>query len=375
MSGPVVVRNNASAAQKSEVEETTNSSVQSITLCSPRDVRRHVETVLRAGRVPFVQSSPGMGKSSIMRDIANEWNLELIDHRTSTSSPEDFNGLPRFNEDDTASFHPFADIFPTEGRELPEGKDGWLIFLDEINSAPKSVQAASYKLVLDRMVGQHRLHSNVLIAAAGNLGTDKAIVNSLSTAMKSRLIHLEMAIDHVQWLEDVAFKHKYDPRITAYLNYKPSKLMSFDPDSEEATFPCPRTWEFVNDLLNAGTIPDGPITDDNVALFAGTIGMGTAVDFLQFTKVFASMVNIKDIVADPKGCPVPNDSQTRYAVTCHLMDTVDDSNFGDIVTYLDRLDMTFRVLFFRAVLVRYPELRQHPSFGKAMVKISRYING
>jgi MoxR-like ATPase len=89
--------------------------------CTPRQTRAFVKEILEAGLVPFVQSSPGMGKSTIMRSIAKELNLKLIDHRLSTSAPEDLSGLPRFNEQGFAEFVPFADLFPVEGMTIPKG--------------------------------------------------------------------------------------------------------------------------------------------------------------------------------------------------------------------------------------------------------------
>lgn len=348
----------------------TNSDPTSLFTCTPRAARRHVERTLQAGLVPFVKGSPGIGKSSIMKQIAEDWNLELIDHRISTAAPEDFTGLPRFNEDGTASFHPFADLFPIEGTPLPEGKDGWLLFLDEMNSAPKSVEAAAYKLVLDKMTGQHKLHERVLIAAAGNLATDKAIVNNQSTAMKSRLVHLQLEISHSEWLEDVAYAQNYDERIIAFLNFRPSYLMDFNPDTKDATFCCPRTWEFVNRLL--GT--NGVLNDEDACLLAGTITSGVAVEFVQFTKIYASMVSIDDIIADPNGVKVPTDNATKYAVVAHMMDKTDAENFSALVTYIERFDITFQILFFRSVMKRQPMLRSDPAFTKAMVKLSKYIH-
>jgi len=348
----------------------TTADVSNIFTCTPRQARRHIERTLQAGLVPFVQSSPGMGKSSIVRQIAEEWNLELIDHRISTAAPEDFTGLPRFLEDGTARFFPFADLFPIEGTPLPEGKDGWLLFLDEMNSAPKSVEAAAYKLVLDKMTGQHKLHDRVLIAAAGNLATDKAIVNNQSTAMKSRLVHLQMELNHKEWLEDVAYVQGYDERIIAFLNYRPNYLMDFDPDSKERTFCCPRTWEFVNRLLGAV----GVLNDEDASLLAGTITSGVAVEFVQFTKVYASMVSIKDIVADPTGTKVPTDNATKYAVVSHMMEHVNKNNFSALVTYIERFDITFQILFFRSVMKRQPLLRSEPAFTSTMVKLSKYLN-
>jgi hypothetical protein len=344
--------------------------VSNIFTCTPRQIRRHAERVLQAGRVPFVKSSPGLGKSSIMKQIADDWNLQLIDFRLSTAAPEDMTGLPRFMEDGTCRFFPFSDLFPIEGTPLPEGKDGWLLFLDEMNSAPKSVEAAAYKLVLDRKTGVFPLHERVLIAAAGNLSSDKAIVNNQSTAMKSRLVHLRMEPSFKEWLEDVAYTNGYDERIIAFLNYRPSYLMDFDPDSKDETFCCPRTWEFVNDLLGAM----GSLNDEDASLLAGTITSGVAVEFVQFTKVYDSMVSIKDIIADPKGVKVPTDNATRFAVVSHMMENANKSNFADLVTYIERFDYTFQVLFFKSVMKRQPMLQSDPAFTSSMVRLSKYIH-
>ena len=296
--------------------------------CSPRQAKRYVLECLEAGLVPVLESSPGMGKSSIMREVAQELGLFLIDHRLSTSAPEDLSGLPRFRADGTAEFAPFADLFPLRGAAIPKGYSGWMLFLDEWNAASKAVQAASYKLILDRMTGQKHLHELCLMSAAGNLSTDRAITNPISTAMQSRVVHLEMEINFDEWLYDVALKQNYDSRIIAYLSQYPSKLMDFRPDHTEKTFNCPRTWEFMDRLIKGKEV-----TVDRAAMYAGTITSGSAVDFIQFTKVFHNMVSIKDILANPKTCHVPQDNSTRWAVITHMMEKMTADNWGDLMTY------------------------------------------
>ena len=340
--------------------------------CTPRQIRKFVIRCMRAGRVPFVKSSPAMGKSAIIASIAKEYGLELIDHRLSTSTPEDLSGLPKFittiNGVEKASFVPF-DLFPVEGDDLPEGKNGWLVFLDEFNSTAKAVQAAAYKLVLDKMTGQKKLHKNVVIVAAGNLSTDRAIVNPIGTAMQSRLIHLKMELDHTEFMEDVAFKQNWDSRIIAFLNYKKSALHDFKPDHNDETFCAPRTWEFMNDLIRGEEV-----RDEDAPLYAGTITSGTAVEFIQFTKVYGSLPNIKDIVSDPEKAILPSDSATRYATVTHLLERVEDGNFDPIAIYLNRLSSEFRTLFFRGLIVQKPELKKHQAFRRAMVELSRYLH-
>ena len=66
-------------------------SIDSLTVCNTRQARNFIIRALQAGNVPFLTSSPGMGKSAIIRSIAEEFGMKLIDHRLSTSAPEDLN--------------------------------------------------------------------------------------------------------------------------------------------------------------------------------------------------------------------------------------------------------------------------------------------
>ena len=354
---------------------------------APRLAREYTLDCLYAGLVPFLQSSPGLGKSSIMKSIAKELNLKLIDHRLSTSAPEDLSGLPRFDDDGYAYFAPFAGLFPVVGTKMPvktpavfdeHGKiikeaeyyDGWLVFLDEFNSATKLVQAAAYKLILDKQVGQYDLHENCLLACAGNLSTDRALVNPLGTAMQSRVIHIEMTESFEEWLLDVALPQKYDSRVVAYLSQYPSKLMDFRPDHQEKTFCCPRTWEFMERLIQGKEVEKR-----KTGLYAGTITSGVAADFVEFTAVFATMPKVAEILKDPYGHLVPGDLSTKWAVVSSLLEHVDADNLTDLAIYINRFDLTFRVLFFRSVMVNHKTLRHHPAFAKAMLDLAQYLRG
>ena len=339
--------------------------------CTPRQTRQFIMESMEAGCVPFVTSSPGMGKSSIMRDIAKQGRLALIDHRLSTSPPEDLSGLPRFNDRGRAEFAPFEDLFPLEDTPVPAGMNGWMIFLDEFNSAKKETQAAAYKLLLDKMTGQKKLHEQVWITAAGNKMTDRAIVNPIGTAMQSRVIHLEMVIDFDEWLYDVALAHNYDPRIIAYLSAYRSKLMDFNPSHNEKTLCCPRTWEFMDDLVKVNGIVD----TSRAPLFAGTITSGVALDFINFTAVYNSLVTVDQILKDPTGAALPSNNNGNWATVSMMFEHVTEANFPLLAQYADRLPLDMRVLFYRFCIVRHPWVRQVNGFATAAVSLSRYLHG
>lgn len=332
----------------------------------PKECKKQIIKCLLKGVVPMVTASPGVGKSAIMAQIADEYNLELVDLRLSQCAPEDLMGLPMRTKD-KATFVPFS-TFPIEGDPLPAGKEGWLLFLDEFNSAPKSVQAASYKVVLDRMVGQFALHENVLVAAAGNLDTDRAIVTEMSTAMQSRLVHLELQVSSPDWI-DHAVKSDFDPRVIGFLSWQVDKLHQFDPDHNDKTFACPRTWEFVSKLIKGD-----PIEEVSLALLAGTISKGVAIEFYTFMKEYASLVKYDDVVKDPMGIAVPDSASTRYALMTMMMDSLKKGDFPQVVRFVKRFPPEFQVIFFRGTLARDPSIRRDQAFESNILDLTRFLN-
>lgn len=318
------------------------------------------------GLTPLITSSPGMGKSSIMHQLARDHNLKLIDVRLSQCTPEDLSGFP-MRSGNKATFTPF-DIFPVEGDEIPAGYEGWLLFLDEMTSATKPVQAAAYKLILDRMVGSYKLHSHVAVVAAGNKMSDKAVVNAMSTALQSRVIHYELSLSSKEWLNH-AFSQGFDHRVTAFIGYMPNKLMDFRPDHQDKTFACPRTWEFLSRLIKGEVV-----SEDIGARVAGTIGEGMAVEFITFAQEFDRLPKVADILANPNLVPVPKELSTKFATVTMLIEHITDKTADQILEYLDHFDLELQILFFRGAVARHPKLRgSNKAFDAKLLKMVRYI--
>ena len=312
---------------------------------------------LRAKLVPMLAGSPGIGKSDIFRSIAEEFGLKLIDHRLSTSDPTDLSGFPAIVEG-RATYTPF-DLFPVDGTEVPKGFNGWLLFLDEFNSAPMSVQAAAYKLALDRMVGQHHLHENCFVVCAGNLESDGAIVNRLSTAMQSRLIHLELAVDYKEWLS-WAYSNDIDHRVTSFINSAPDKLHRFNPDHNDKTFPCPRTWEFMSRIIK----PMQGLPFTKMPVMAGTVGQGMAREFLQFCELEKDIPTFAQISENPENTPIPNEPSTTYFLCGTIANKTDDKNISKVIKYVERMPIEFQIVCFRDLLKRKNTLKKNPAIRK-----------
>ena len=273
-------------------------------------------------------------------------------------------GLPfALPETNRSGFMP-PEIFPLENDPIPKGYSGWLLFFDEMSSAPISVQAAAYKIILDREVGKFKLHSNVRIICAGNLTTDKAIVNKLSTAMQSRLLHMTLTVNPELWL-DWADEHNIDYRIKAWIRFNPKALHQFEPKKHhDLTFPCPRTWEFLSDLLK-----DIPVISlEFLPLFAGTIGEGQANEFLSFTNIYKELPTIDDIKTQPDIAKVPTEPSAMYAVTELITHHFDKTTAKDIIRYVVRLPPEFQMISLMNKIKREKTLAKIPEIQNWILK-------
>lgn len=317
-----------------------------------------VERVLKKRLVPMLHGSPAIGKSDIIRTIAEKFSLKVIDVRLSTYDPADMNGLPYFNTSgarNIAEYVPF-DVFPVEGDPIPEGYKGWMVFLDELPSAAPSVQAAAFKLILDKMVGQRKLHSHALLAAAGNMEDDGAIVNPLPTPLQSRMINFQV-YTNLDCFMKYALTQNIDYRIAAFLEFKPDYVHHFKPDHDDLTFAAPRTWMFLDKLIRGE-----PVTDSDLPLVAGCISSGVGAEFIAFCKIFDQVPKLADILADPlkARCPESDDNPSLvYAVAGSMAQHANKDNIDKLVPYIERMLMEYQVIAFRHIMARDPSLIQH----------------
>ena len=322
---------------------------------------------LKAGLTPMVASSPGMGKSDIIRTIADIFKLKVIDLRVSQCEPVDMQGYPGVI-DGRMTFH-IPEYFPIETDKVPDGYDGWLLFLDEFNSGNKQTESAAYKLILDRAVYKHKLHSRCLIAAAGNLTTDRAIVNTQSTATTSRLTHYRMRVDHKVWV-DWANAHEIDHRIVSLMKFKPELLHRFDTSTNELTFPCPRTWEFASKVITG----KNEISHITKIRLAGTVGEGAAVELATYCEIYQNLPTIEQILGNPKsGWKVPKEPSERYAVTTMLSHNTTLNTIDKIIIAINRLPVDFQVITFKDIYKRTPELKGHPVIKEWITKNAHVI--
>ncbi|MDD5201625.1 MAG: MoxR family ATPase [Sulfurimonas sp.] len=283
-------------------------------------------------KVPtFLWGAPGIGKSSIVKQIAIEKEMGFIDLRLSLMDPTDLKGIPFYDkESHTALWAPPA--------FLPSSGEG-ILFLDELNAAPPSVQASAYQLILDRKVGEYNLPDGWAIVAAGNREGDRGVTYRMPAPLANRFVHFEMEVDVEDW-RLWAYKKALDTRIISYISYKSEHLFTFDAKSETKSFATPRSWEYVDSIFKS-EIPANLLLN----AISGAVGKEVAVGFLSFAKVMERLPDINAILQSGEG-EYPQAIDVLYALSAGLVSGVlrDVSTLDNVLRYTLELKPEFAVM-------------------------------
>jgi MoxR-like ATPase len=249
---------------------------------------------------------PGVGKSQLVAQVAARRAVPMIDVRLSQMEPSDLRGIP-FRSGDTVEWAPPA-MLPDERRH---GKQG-ILFLDEITSAPPSVSAAAYQLILDRRLGDYRVPDGWAIFAAGNRQGDRGVSYGMPAPLANRFAHFEFSVhldDWVAW----AFAQGIDERLVAFLRFKPELLFDFDPARAEMAFPSPRSWEFAHRALRK--FSDRP--DLLAGVLAACVGQAAGIECAAYIESLDRLPDIEAILSGGEAA-VPEELDLQFAVAAAL---------------------------------------------------------
>ncbi len=248
------------------------------------DITKVIDKLIDKQLPVFIWGAPGIGKSSIVKQIAQTKGLDFLDLRLSLLDPTDLKGIPFFNAETKEGVWAKPSFLPSD----PDSKG--ILFLDEINTAPPAVQASAYQLILDRKVGEYELPKGWSIVAAGNRENDRGVVYKMPPPLANRFVHFEMEVDFEDW-KAWAYQAGIESAIIGYLAYDKSMLFTFDPTSNEKAFATPRSWEYVDSIVKSGIESD--LLLDSIS---GAVGREAAVGYSSFKKVMKQLPDLNTIL-------------------------------------------------------------------------------
>jgi hypothetical protein len=200
-------------------------------------------------------------------------------------------------------------MLPDLKRHGPNG----ILFLDEITSAPPSVSAAAYQLILDRRLGAYEVPQGWAIFAAGNRQGDRGVTYTMPAPLANRFSHFEVEANLDDWV-GWAYANGIDERLIAFLRFRPELLFDFDPAHNPVAFPSPRSWEFAHRTLQK--FGDHP--ELLLPTLQACVGPAAGLELNAFIENLDRMPDLDAIMRGEK-VPVPREVDLQYAVAAALV--------------------------------------------------------
>ena len=346
----------------------------------------------RACRLPvIVKGSPGLGKSFLVEQVAQEMGARFQCFLTATMDPTDVCGCPNTDGSYTHFKPPYEFLRLTDHPDFEEEAGTPVVVnFDDLPATREENFNALLRIMQQREVGNYKIRDNVYFAATGNRAKDQAGAAEITTALSNRFIHIELQTDVDEWVE-WAYNHKINPLMIGFVQKcKIQVLDQFDPSEERHTFASPRS------VANASFIVDavGLNKDDRFILqnaLSGCCGDGWATEFLGFADNRNLIVPAEEIVKDPKKCRVPKKGEidacyaTNSALISYIFDKTTQENVIAAVIYASRQNDTElgAVLardVLRKILAKQPhnfktKVFSNKDFGEATKTYKPYLAG
>jgi hypothetical protein len=222
---------------------------------------------------------------------------------------------------------------------------------------------------LDRRIGEYVLPDGWAIVAAGNRDTDRGVTYKMPSPLANRFVHFELEVNVDDW-RSWAYKNGINAAIIAYVSYKNEHLFTFDNKSQQKSFATPRSWEYVDKILDAD-IEKGLLLD----VISGAIGDEVGVGFVSFIKVMHKLPNIEKILKGEESA-YPEELDVLYAlssgVVSRYLQNPSKEALENILAYTLELKSEFAVLIVQD-LQRNGVTMEHSQNFKIWVKKFAYL--
>lgn len=292
------------------------SSLMNANLDQVRELLRHHLRALwarpdLAAQIPplMLWGPPGVGKSALFKQVCEEEGIGFIDVRLAQREPVDMRGLPVPRED-AVHWLPSAE-WPRE----PESRG--IILFDELTAADRTLQVAAYEFILDRRLGDlYRVPDGWYVCAAGNRAEDRAVADTLSSALANRFCHVELEPDLNQWIR-WAQQEGLHPDVVGFLRFRPGTFFSMEGNLERG-WPSPRSWERVARELQWAEESglDAQLLD---LLIHGLVGPGAAVEFRAFRRWAGRLPDVLGMLEGRVPVAIPARADQRYALCAAMV--------------------------------------------------------
>lgn len=245
-----------------------------------KDEHGHYKIPISKQRPIFLLGAPGIGKTAIVEQIAQELDLAFVSYAMTHHTRQSALGLPYMIDKDfggksyRVSEYTMSEILSSVYEEMEKTKKAQgILFLDEINCVSETLAPSMLQFLQYKTFGRHKVPDGWIVVTAGNPAEYNDSVREYDIAMLDRLKKIEVEPDFEVWKE-FAIKTGVHPVILSYLSIKPQFFYRLTTTLDGKQFVTARSWDDLsqmiglyeeNNLLVDANLIDQYIQDEEIA--------------------------------------------------------------------------------------------------------------
>ncbi len=203
----------------------------------------------------FLLGAPGIGKTAVMEQIAQELQIALVSYSMTHHTRQSALGLPFISHREyqgmkyDVSEYTMSEIIASiyEVMEKSGIREG-ILFLDEINCVSETLAPSMLQFLQYKVFGRHKVPEGWVIVTAGNPPEYNKSVREFDVVTLDRLKVLDVEADYRVW-KDYAWRRGLHAAILNFLELKKEYFYKIETTVNGRSYVTARGWEDLSEIL------------------------------------------------------------------------------------------------------------------------------
>ena len=203
----------------------------------------------------FLLGSPGIGKTAIMEQIAQELGIALVSYSMTHHTRQSALGLPFITHKNYKGFefdiseYTMSEIIASVYEVMEQsGIEEGILFLDEINCVSETLAPSMLQFLQYKVFGRHRVPDGWVIVTAGNPPEYNKSVREFDVVTMDRMKLVEVEADYATWKE-YALRQGIHSAVTTYLDMKKNDFYRVETTVGGKSYVTARGWEDLSAMM------------------------------------------------------------------------------------------------------------------------------